>query len=182
MLKTTLPTLALTLLSLAAAFCYAEQPPLFTDGGYRNTLYRSPTPLSHEHAQTLTPQELKALQEKIPNVLLVDVYRNPWLRGQFTLPEKHTNLPNSLWLANCGDGVLSEQWLAYCKQHLEQATANDKSHPIVFYCRSDCWLGWNAVKRAHTLGYNNLYWLRDGTDGWQQAHLPLEHAQPAPFR
>ena len=122
MLKTTLPALALTLLSLAAAFCYAEQPSLFTDDGYRNTLYRSPTPLSHEHAQTLTPQELKALQEKVANVLLVDVYRNPWLRGQFTLPEKHTNLPNSLWLANCGDGVLSEQWLAYCKQHLEQAT------------------------------------------------------------
>ena len=182
MLKTTLPTLALTLLSLAAAFCYAEQPPLFTDDGYRNTLYRSPPPLSHEHAQTLTPQELKALQEKIPNVLLVDVYRNPWLRGQFTLPEKHTNLPNSLWLANCGDGVLSEQWLAYCKQHLEQATANDKTHPIVFYCRSDCWLGWNAVKRANAFGYNNLYWLRDGTDGWEQAHLPLEQAQPAPFR
>lgn len=182
MLKTTLPALALTLLSLAAAFCYAEQPSLFTDDGYRNTLYRSPTPLSHEHAQTLTPQELKALQEKVANVLLVDVYRNPWLRGQFTLLEKHTNLPNSLWLANCGDGVLSEQWLAYCKQHLEQATANNKSHPIVFYCRSDCWLGWNAVKRAHALGYNNLYWLRDGTDGWQQAHLPLEHAQPAPFR
>ncbi len=181
MLKSVCTALAATLLYLVSVNSYAEPSNLFTEDGYRSTLYRSPTPTFHEHAKTIEPSELLALQQKIPDLLLVDVYRNPWLRGQFTLPEPHRNLPKSLWLANCGDGTLSAQWLAYCKRNLEQATANNSSHPIVFYCRSDCWLGWNAVKRAHALGYSNLYWLRDGTDGWEQADLPLQLSQPEPF-
>nr|WP_256573157.1 hypothetical protein [Pseudomonas sp. CC6-YY-74] len=46
----------------------------------------------------------------------------------------------------------------------------------MFYCRSDCWLGWIALKRAHTPGYHNLY--RFGIAGWQQADLSLIPAQP----
>lgn len=181
MFKLVFIALAAISLSLGLTTSYAEQNHLFTEDGYRSTLYRSPTPLFHENAKTIEPSELLALQKTNPQLLLVDVYRNPWLHGQFTLPEEHVNLPKSLWLANCGDGSLSNEWMAYCKQHLKQATLDNKAHPVVFYCRSDCWLGWNAVKRAHTLGYNNLYWLRDGTDGWEQAGLPLERAQPAPF-
>lgn len=182
MLKTALIAFALTLLPLTAAISYAEQPPLFTEDGYRNTLYRSPTPAFHEQAKTLEPSDLVALQQQEPELLLIDVYRNPWLRGVYTLQEQHENLPNSIWLANCGDGVLNQEWTMHCQQQFERATQGDKTHPIVFYCRSDCWLGWNAIKRAHALGYSNLYWLRDGTDGWQQANLPLEQAQPVPFR
>ena len=179
-LRTT--ALACLLLPCMALTSYAEKSHLFTADGYRSTLYRSPTPAFHENAKTLDPAELLLLQQQHPSLVLIDVYRNPWLHEQFTLQEQHANLPNSLWLANCGDGTLSEQWLAYCSRNLEQATANDKTRPIVFYCRSDCWLGWNAIKRAYALGYNNLYWLRDGTDGWQQANLPLVLAQPVPFR
>lgn len=181
MLKLVSTTLAALLMALGLATSYAEQSPLFNQDGYRSTLYRSPTPTSHEHAQTINPSELLALQKNNPQLLLVDVYRNTWLRGQFTLPEEHANLPNSLWLANCGDGSLSDEWMAYCQQNLKQATSDNKAYPIVFYCRSDCWLGWNAAKRAHALGYTNLYWLRDGIDGWEQADLPLEPAQPVPF-
>jgi PQQ-dependent catabolism-associated CXXCW motif protein len=182
MLKTLLTAFALTLLPVAAAPSYAADIPLFTEDGYRNTLYRSPTPTFHEQAQTLEPSDLVALQQQHPELLLIDVYRNPWLRGVYTLQEQHSNLPNSLWLANCGDGVLDAQWTAYCQQQFAQATEGNKAHPIVFYCRSDCWLGWNAIKRADALGYSNLYWLRDGIDGWQQADLPLVPAQPVPFQ
>ena len=181
MLKSVCAALMMTLLPLAAGNSYAESNSLFNSEGYRSTLYRSPTPTFHDQAQTLAPSELLALQEQQPQLLLIDVYRNPWLRGYFTLPEEHKNIPNSLWLANCGDGALNEQWTAYCEDNLAQATAGNFAHPIVFYCRSDCWLGWNAIKRAHALGYNNLYWLRDGIDGWEQAGLVLEQAQPAPL-
>ena len=173
MLKSVCTTLAITLLPLTAVTSYAQKNDLFNAEGYRSTLYRSPTPTFHEQAQTIGPSELVELQQQHLNLLLIDVYRNPWLRGHFTLQEEHRNLPNSLWLANCGDGSLNEQWLAYCQQNLEQATNGNKAHPIVFYCRSDCWLGWNAIKRADKLGYRNLYWLRDGIDGWEQANLPL---------
>ncbi|MDY7220327.1 PQQ-dependent catabolism-associated CXXCW motif protein [Denitrificimonas sp. JX-1] len=178
MLKPICTALVATLTLFGNTYSYAQNTDLFNEAGYRSTLYRSPTPQFHELARTLDPQQLLELQAKQPQVLLIDVYRNPWLRGYFTLSEVHQNLPNSLWLANCGDGALSEQWMAYCRQHLEQATAGNKAHPIVFYCRSDCWLGWNAIKRAHHLGYTNLYWLRDGIDGWAQANLPLKVARP----
>jgi len=181
MFKLVFTALIATLLFLGLATSYAENSDLFNEDGYRSTQYRSPTPTFSNYAKTIEPSELLALQKKDPQLLLVDVYRNPWLRGQFTLQEQHSNLPKSLWLANCGDGSLSEEWMAYCQQNLEQATAANKAYPIVFYCRSDCWLGWNAAKRAHALGYNNLYWLRDGIDGWMQADLPLEPAQPVAF-
>ncbi|HZJ92590.1 MAG TPA: rhodanese-like domain-containing protein [Thiopseudomonas sp.] len=181
MLKFIYAALIVISLPLTATHSYAQQNTLFNAEGYRSSVYRSPTPTFHEQAQTIEPNELVDMQEQYPNLLLIDVYRNPWLRGHFTLTEEHKNLPNSLWLANCGDGSLSQQWLAYCQNHLEQATAGNTSQPIVFYCRSDCWLGWNAIKRAHAFGYSNLYWLRDGIDGWEQADLPLEHAQPAPL-
>lgn len=182
MLKSICTVLVIVLLPFAAQTSYAQPDALFNDEGYRSTQYRSPTPVSHENAKTIAPAELIALQKQQPELLLIDVYRNPWLRGYFTLQEEHRNLPNSLWLANCGDGSLNEQWMAYCQRYLEQATANDTAHPIVFYCRSDCWLGWNAIKRAHALGYSNMYWLRDGIDGWEQAGLPLVHAKPAPLQ
>lgn len=182
MLKSICAALMMTLLPMAADNSYAESNSLFNSEGYRSTLYRSPTPTFHDQAHILEPSELVALQQQQPDALLIDVYRNPLLRGHFTLQEEHKNIPNSLWLANCGDGALDEQWTAYCEDHLAQATAGNFAHPIVFYCRSDCWLGWNAIKRAHALGYNNLYWLRDGIDGWEQAGLPLELAQPAPVQ
>lgn len=181
MLKSVCTALTATLLYLVSASSYAEPSHLFNEEGYRSTVYRSPTPTFSDDAQTIDPSQLLDLQKKNPHLLLIDVYSNPWLRGQFIRPEVRENLPKSIWLANCGEGTLSKEWMAYCVKNLEQATANNKAHPIVFYCRSDCWLGWNAAKRAHALGYNNLYWLRDGTEGWEQAGLPLEKSLPVPF-
>ena len=156
-------------------------PDYFSEQGYRIQHYRSPTPTTNVWAQVITAEQLLALRTTYPELVLVDVYRNPWLHGQFTATEPHANLPGSLWLANCGDGVLSEAWLSYCQQYLAQATADNFHHPIVFYCRSDCWLGWNASQRAYQWGYRQLYWLRNGIDEWQQQGLPLVTAQPAPF-
>lgn len=154
---------------------------LFNEEGYRATLYRSPTPEQHEQATTLAPQELQELLMQQPQAVMIDVLRNPWLHGQFTLLHKHRNLADSVWLPNCGDGSLTEDWVAYCQTWLERLSGADKSFPLVFYCRSDCWLGWNAAKRAHGWGYTNLYWLRDGVEAWQEAGYPLQDAQPNPW-
>jgi len=151
---------------------------LFTAEGYRSGHYRSPTPASSEYAKTIDTAALQQLLQTQPQTRLIDVYRQPWLHGRFIAEEPHANLPGSLWLANSGDGVLTPQWLDYFSRNLQQASQGDKGWPLVFYCRSDCWLSWNAAKRAHQLGYLNLYWYRDGIDAWQQAGLPLVPAQP----
>jgi PQQ-dependent catabolism-associated CXXCW motif protein len=51
---------------------------------------------------------------------------------------------------------------------------------VVVFCLRDCWMSWNAARRAVAWGYTNVIWYPDGTDGWQVADLPLEQVQPLP--
>ncbi|WP_407732860.1 PQQ-dependent catabolism-associated CXXCW motif protein [Pseudomonas citronellolis] len=172
------PALLCALLGLPLA--HADEA-LFSSDGYRTSQYRSPTPASADHATTLDTAALQALLKREPRTRLVDVYRRTWLNGRFVANEPHRNLPGSLWLASTGDGVLSAPWQAYFRENLRQLSEGDPTRPLVFYCRSDCWASWNAVRRAHALGYSRLYWYRDGVDAWEQAGLPLQDAQPHPF-
>ena len=48
----------------------------------------------------------------------------------------------------------------------------------VFYCKADCWMWWNAAKRALAYGYDMVIWYPEGTEGWRAAGLPLEAAEP----
>lgn len=170
-------------LFVAASLCgtvHADTP-LFSADGYRLTLYRSPTPTQIDGAQIVDTPAVQALLQQTPTPLLVDVYRRPWLHGQFVEDQPHANLPNSLWLANAGDGELTPEWQTYFARNLRTGTAERLDHPVVFYCRSDCWLSWNAIKRARALGYTRLYWYRDGLDAWEAAGLPVTPAQPQPL-
>lgn len=174
------PTLAVLSLSLWLAGAQA-QPPLFSADGYRIDLYRSPTPHQLQDATIVDTAALQTLLEQSPRPLLIDVYRRQWLQGRFIEDQPHENLPGSHWLANTGDGELTVQWQEYFAGNLKKLTGGDPTQPLVFYCRSDCWLSWNAVKRAATLGYKSLYWYRDGLDAWQAASLPVTAARPEPF-
>ena len=40
-------------------------------------------------------------------------------------------------------------------------------------------MSWNAAKRVIMWGYTGVIWYPEGTDGWQDAGLPLEEAKPA---
>ncbi|WP_207816675.1 PQQ-dependent catabolism-associated CXXCW motif protein [Pseudomonas sp. 50_B] len=175
-----LQTLALLSLSLTLGMAQAETP-LFSADGYRTRLYRSPTPTQIEVAQIIDTQGLQALLQAQPKPLLIDVYRRQWLQGRFIDSEPHANLPGSHWLANTGDGELSPEWQHYFSRYLQQLSAGNLQRPLVFYCRADCWLSWNAVKRAAALGYTSLYWYRDGLDAWEAAGLPVVAAQPEAF-
>lgn len=178
--------LALTLGS--TAFCAAQtapsnpDTPLFNAQGYRISLYRSPTPERIDGAQIIGTEQLQALLKHTPAPVLIDVYRRQWLQGRFIEDEPHANLPGSHWLANTGDGELAPVWAEYLSQNLRLVSDGRQDVPLVFYCRADCWLSWNAVKRAGALGYSHLYWYRDGLDAWQAAGLPVEPAQPEPLR
>ncbi|KAB0508014.1 PQQ-dependent catabolism-associated CXXCW motif protein [Pseudomonas moorei] len=173
-------SLAALALSLWLGNAHA-QAPLFSAEGYRIDLYRSPTPDQLQGATLVDTPALQSLLEQSPRPLLIDVYRRQWLQGRFIEDTPHENLPGSHWLANTGDGELTPQWQDYFTDNLKKLTAGDPTQPLVFYCRSDCWLSWNAVKRAATLGYKTLYWYRDGVDAWQAANLPVTPARPEPF-
>ncbi len=67
------------------------------------------------------------------------------------------------------------------RDQLEDLTDGDKAKPILIYCLRDCWMSWNAAKRALEYGYVNIFWHPDGTDGWIAEDLPLEVRKPEIF-
>lgn len=178
MLPARLPLVAL--LCLFVGYTCADTP-LFSAEGYRLSLYRSPTPDQLPGATIVDTQALQTLLRQTPAPVLVDVYRRQWLQGRFIEDQPHANVPGSHWLANTGDGDLTPEWQGYFVRHLYKYTHGDVSRPLVFYCRADCWLSWNAVKRAANLGYTSVYWYRDGLDAWEAANLPVTAAAPEPF-
>lgn len=152
--------------------------------GYRLDDYRAPVPLTVAGGQAIGTGEAKTLWAE-HRALFVDVLpaprRPPGLAPQAVwkpLPRMH--IPGSLWLPDVGRGALNARLATYFRDNLARATHGDRAAPVVFYCLADCWMSWNAAKRAAASGYTHVYWYRDGTDGWTAAHLPMEAGTPAP--
>ena len=89
------------------------------------------------------------------------------------------DIPSSLWLPDTGYGELAPVMLDYFRRGLDKGLGG-RSRPLVFYCLRDCWMSWNAAKRALALGYTNVAWYPDGADGWAAAGLPVEKRAPEP--
>ncbi len=47
-------------------------------------------------------------------------------------------------------------------------------HPVLFFCLAECWMSWNAAKRALEYGYSNVFWYPEGTDGWRFEEWPTQ--------
>ena len=168
----------------------AERPAaasaLFSADGYRIDRYRRPTPDQPPAGQRIDTAGLALLiQQGAP--LLVDVHaatlrpESAELGSAWLAPEGRMELPGSVWLPNVGQGRLSPLLARYLADNLARLTAGNPDRPLVFYCVVDCWMSWNAVKRAASLGYRNLYWYPEGSDGWGAAGLPLVEGEPIPL-
>ena len=62
--------------------------------------------------------------------------------------------------------------------HLE-AVDGDRAAALVFFCKADCWMSWNAARRAVALGYGRVGWFPGGTDAWAAEGRALVPAVPA---
>jgi PQQ-dependent catabolism-associated CXXCW motif protein len=150
--------------------------------GYRMDNYRAPTPDTVAGGVVL---ETEAAHQLWANggAIWIDVlpapHRPPNLPPSAVwMPLPRRDIPGSLWLPDVGRGALTPQIEAYFRDHLEAAAKGRRDIAVVFYCRADCWMSWNATKRAASWGYSRLYWYRDGTDGWEAAKLPVEEREP----
>jgi PQQ-dependent catabolism-associated CXXCW motif protein len=176
--------LASALLLLAASAARADAPAEPPD--YRQEDYRAPVPATVAGGRAIDTAEAEALWRD-HHALFVDVLpapRRPESLPAETLwkPVPRRDIPESLWLPEVGRGALSAEIDAYFREGLARASKGDKAAPIVFYCLADCWMSWNATKRAAGYGYTQLYWYRDGTTGWEAAKLPTAEATPAAGR
>lgn len=156
--------------------------PVPEPAGYRLSDYRAPTPATLAGAVTVDTAEARALVgvgAAIPlNVLKADrstLPGGPWLVGK-----PQPQIPGGVWLPNVGAGEPGAEIDGYFRRNLERLTAGDRERGLLFYCLADCWMSWNAAKRALSLGYGRVYWYRDGMDGWSEAGLPTEDALPVP--
>jgi PQQ-dependent catabolism-associated CXXCW motif protein len=96
----------------------------------------------------------------------------PWL------PLPHRAIPGSMWIPGVGLGEIPVSVDDFFRQRLAAATGDHLARPVVVYCHKNCWLSWNAAKRAISYGYRNVYWFRDGVEGWKAAGFPTEVIEP----
>jgi quinoprotein dehydrogenase-associated probable ABC transporter substrate-binding protein/PQQ-dependent catabolism-associated CXXCW motif protein len=161
----------------------AEAPAVPEPEGYRTERYRAPTPATLEGA---TVVDTEALQQLIASAhpILIDV-----MSKQLEAPEQQAWQPpprehvaGSVWLPNVGLGAPSPEFLEYFEANLADLTKGDPTRPLVFYCDVNCWMGYNAAKRAvREFGYSNVYWYPEGVQGWQSAGLEIADAEPVPM-
>jgi PQQ-dependent catabolism-associated CXXCW motif protein len=175
-----LVTMALVIAALAARA--ADAPP--EPDSYRLENYRAPVPQTLRGARVLTTAEAERLWRG-GGAVFVDVMphtpRPPNLpAGTIWRDPPRRNIPGSVWLPDTGYGALAAVTKTYLQAGLARATGGDRNRLLVIYCLRDCWMSWNAAKRILELGYADVAWYPDGTDGWAEANLPLEPAKPAP--
>ena len=107
--------------------------------------------------------------------------RGPCPEGTIWRPTPRDDIPGSVWLPDTGYGALSPEAAAYLAEGLRRASGDDPDALLVFYCKAECWMSWNAAKRAREeLGYADVAWYPEGTDGWAAAGYPLERREPEP--
>jgi PQQ-dependent catabolism-associated CXXCW motif protein len=151
---------------------------------YRLENYRTPTPATLRGANVIGTEEAERIWRG-HSASFIDVMPRPprprnLPEGTLWRDKPRSNIPGSVWLPDTGYGELAPSMAEYFAKGLAKATAGDRAKLLVVYCLADCWMSWNAAKRALELGYENIAWYPEGTDGWLAAGLPVEDAAPEP--
>ena len=171
-------------LALASVPVLAEElgPPEPED--YRLEEYRAPVPETLRGARVVSAVEAEEIWKRGDAAFIDVLPRAPkpanLPAGTIWRDKPHQNIPGSLWLPDTGYGALTPAMEAYLRAGLAKASGGDFRKLLVIYCLRECWMSWNAARRAIVLGYSNVVWYPDGTDGWEKAGYPLVPAAPEP--
>ena len=152
--------------------------------GSRLEDYRAPTPATLRGARVVTTDEAEHLWRS-QAASFVDVMPRPprprnLPEGTLWRDKPRPNIPGSIWLPDTGYGELAPSMADYFANGLQKATGGDRARMVVIYCLTNCWMSWNAAKRASALGYSKVVWFPEGTDGWLAAGLPVQDSTPEP--
>ncbi|MEM7268839.1 MAG: PQQ-dependent catabolism-associated CXXCW motif protein [Pseudomonadota bacterium] len=171
----------LSSLAIAGALCagvFVSAAAVEQPAGYRMSDYDAPVPAEAPGAITVSDETVYALL-RTQRVAIIDVMPDiPRPKGlpEGTLWKGRTriSIPDAIWWPDAGFGELSAEVEARFKAGLADVTGGDKAAPILFLCRADCWMSWNASKRAATYGYETIFWYADGSTGWSFWDWPTE--------
>lgn len=168
---------AAILLWPVVALAQAPEP-----SGFRMDDYRAPVPATLAGATVVGPEEAHALWEAGETAFIDVLPQAPkpanLPQGTIWRDKPRDSIPGATWLPNVGYGAIAEVTDAYFRDGLAAATGGDLSHPVLFFCLENCWMSWNAARRALGYGYRAVYWLPEGTDGWTLFDYPTERVTP----
>ena len=153
--------------------------------GYRMDEFRAPVPATLKGATVVDDEAAFELWTEGGTVFVDVLPRAPkpanLPEGTIWREKPRHSIPGAIWLPNVGYGALAEVTDAWFREGLARATGGDRTRPVLFFCLADCWMSWNAAKRAiEEYGYGAVYWYPEGTDGWSFAGHPLEEVAPEP--
>jgi PQQ-dependent catabolism-associated CXXCW motif protein len=170
---------ALAAMLLVSATARAD-PNVPVPDGYRQDDYRAPVPDSLPGGEVL---HLPAMRDLVARggAVLIDVLPAPrrpdaMRPGTPWLPQPHRSLPGALWWPEVGRGALPPGAEARFAERLRATMGGDTGRLVVFFCLNDCWMSWNAARRAASLGVR-AGWFPEGVDGWEAAGLPIQPVQ-----
>jgi PQQ-dependent catabolism-associated CXXCW motif protein len=173
--------LAIFALAIVASCSASHAASVEEPSGYRMSEYRAPVPATLSGARVVSTEEAEKLW-RAGGTIFVDVLPQPpkpdLPAGTVWRQPPHSDIPGSVWLAEVGFGSLTPEMDAWYRDGLAELTGGDFSRSLVIYCRADCWMSWNAAKRAIAWGYTNVVWYPAGVEGWEAANLPLEERTP----
>ena len=176
MIRTAILAVALPI----AAFAQTVNEP----DDYKMDHYRGPVPTTLEGATVVGDETAYALW-KTDRVGFIDVLpRAPkpknLPKGTIWRDKPRISIPGSVWLPNVGYGALADVTHDYFKNGLEKVSGGDLAYPILFFCLDECWMSWNAAKRAIEYGHSDVYWYPEGTDGWTFQDYPTVEVKAEP--
>jgi PQQ-dependent catabolism-associated CXXCW motif protein len=176
-------TLALAfLLGVAVGGGAMAQVPPEEPGDYRTDNYGAPVPATLRGARVVDAQEAEALW-LAKAAIFIDVLPRPpkpanLPAGTIWREAPHRSIPGAVWLPNVGYGVVPAPLLGAFQARLAEISHGDRTQPLLFFCQKQCWMSWNAARRAVSWGYVQVIWFPEGTDGWADALLPLAEVAP----
>lgn len=157
-------------------------PELFDAEGYRTARYRAPVDRPPTPAMVITLKQALRLRPGV-DALFIDVLpaeggvRDPQT-GKWALAASHETIPGAAWHAETGRGHPDPMLWQALRDTVKVARTKRPALPVVVFCRSDCWMSWNAARRLASEGFAQVYWFAEGIEGWHEAGRALVKAEP----
>lgn len=170
-MKSALLALALT---TGAALAQVPEPQDF-----HGEPYRAPVPATLAGATVIDgPQALALHDAGVPFLDVLPRQKRPdnLPKGTIWAAPPHQTIPGAVWLYDTGYQQLAPAEERRLADGLAAASHGDKAAPLVIFCKTDCWMSWNAARRAVALGYSAVNWYPDGVDGWVEMGGTLVNA------
>lgn len=161
----------------------ADAAALFDASGYRMARYRAPVDRAPAPALRIALADALKLRAG-RDAMFIDVLpaeggrRDP-VSGEWTLAQAHETIPGAVWHPETGRA--NPDVALWHGLHDAVTLAREKAPglPVVVFCRTDCWMAWNAARRLARDGFGNVYWMAEGIEGWHDSGHALVPATPA---